>query len=155
MKKRGHWKLLLACMVIVYFVAFLGSIFTTPNVNTAWYDSIKPSITPPGWVFPIAWNILFFLIAISLYLAWISSKKNQKTKIAFAFGINLILNAFWSYLYFGLKNPAFAFIDLIVIWLSIAMMIYITYKINKTASYLLIPYLLWVSFAGILNYLSI
>jgi len=153
--KKVNWKVLIVCIVIVYLIAFLGSIFTTSEVNTAWYDSIKPSITPPGWIFPIVWNILFFLIAISLYLAWINSKKNQKTKIAIAFGINLILNAFWSYLYFGLKNPAFAFIDLIAIWISITAMICITYKINKASSYLLVPYFLWVSFAGVLNYLSI
>lgn len=155
MKKRGQWKVLLVCMAIVYFIAFLGSIFTTPNVNTAWYDSIKPNITPPGWVFPIVWNVLFFLIGLSLYLAWISSKKNQKIKISFVFGINLILNAFWSYLYFGLRNPGFAFVEFVALWLSIVAMIYYIYKINKTSWYLIIPYFLWVSFAGVLNYLSI
>ena len=100
-------------------------------------------------------SILFFLIALSLYSAWINSKKKEKKIIAIVFGINLFLNALWSYIYFGLRNVNLAFIELILLWISIVSMIYVTYKINKKSSYLLIPYLLWVSFAGILNYLSI
>ena len=158
MKKRRNLKVLLACLVIVYAIAFLGSLFTSPNTgpDSEWYQSIRPSITPPNWVFPVVWNVLFFLIALSLYLAWIDSKSiKQKKTLAWIFGINLFVNFLWSVLYFGLKNPAFAFVDLIAIWISIIGMIYVTNKINKTSSYLLIPYFLWVSFAGVLNYLSI
>ena len=100
MKKEG-WKILIICFIIVYLVAFIGSIFTSSAVNSQWYSSIKPSITPPNYVFPIVWNILFFLIAFSLYLAWINSKnKKIKTKVAWAFGVNFILNIFWSVFYF-------------------------------------------------------
>ncbi len=153
-KKEINWKVLLISFGVVFLTALLGSIFTAPNSD--YYNSIRPSITPPGWVFPIAWNILFFLIAISLYIAWTKSRnKRQKNALAWIFGINLFTNFLWSVLYFGLQNPAFALVDLIAIWFSILGMIYITYKINKISSYLLIPYLLWVSFAGVLNYLSI
>jgi len=155
MKKKINFGILIASLVIVYAVAFIGSLFTSPAINSAWYESIKPSITPPNWVFPIVWNILFFLIAISLYLSWINAKKKiDKKRIIWIFGVNFILNIFWSVLYFGLKNPLASFFELIVLWISILTMIFVTYRIKKPASYLLIPYIIWVSFAGVLNYLS-
>jgi translocator protein len=149
------WKVLIVSLIVVYLVAFLGSIFTSPNTSTEWYESIKPSITPPSWVFPVVWNILFFLIALSLYLAWISAKKNQKEGIILVFGINFALNILWSVLYFGMKNPTASFIEIFFLLASIVSMILVTYKINKTSSYLLWPYLIWVCFATILNYLTI
>jgi len=156
MKKKINWKILIITLIIVYAVAFIGSLFTSPATDTEWYNSIKPSITPPNWVFPIVWNILFFLIALSLYFAWINAKnKNIKKKIALVFGINFFLNIFWSILYFGLKNPVASFIEIIFLWFSIIAMIYITYKVDKKAAWLLVPYLLWVGFAVILNFLSI
>lgn len=156
MKSRKiNWKILLSCIVIVFAVAFVGSLFTSSNINSEWYDSIKPSIIPPNFVFPVVWNILFFLIALSLYFVYMNSKKQDKKKIIIVFAINLILNILWSALFFGLQVPLFAFYELILLWLSICLMIYVTYRINKLSSYLLIPYLLWVSFAGYLNWLIV
>jgi translocator protein len=154
MRKKVNWKVLLASLIIVYIVAFLGSLFTAPNTSTDWYQSIRPSITPPNWVFPIAWNFLFFLITLSLYFSWVSSNKKQKVKIAWVFAINFVLNILWSVLFFGLKNVKLAFVEIIILWISILSMILVTRKINKKASYLLWPYLIWVSFATILNFLS-
>jgi tryptophan-rich sensory protein len=155
MKKRVNWKVLIASLLIVYAVAFVGSIFTSRNVDTQWYQSIKPAITPPNYVFPVVWNILFFLIALSLYFSWINAQKKElKKKIVIVFGINFILNIFWSLFYFGLRNPVIAFFELILLWVSIIAMIFVTCRIDRKAAYLLIPYLLWVSFAGVLNYLS-
>lgn len=155
MKKRVNWKVLIFCLVIVYLVAFMGSLFTSPVTSSEWYESIKPSITPPSLVFPIVWNVLFFLIALSLYFSWTNAKeKNMRKNIVVVFGINFILNILWTFLYFGLKNPFYAFIEIFILWGSIISMIYITNKINKKFSWLLIPYLLWVSFAGVLNWLS-
>ncbi len=155
MKYQINWRIFFVSVIVVFFIAFLGSLFTTPQVDTEWYQSIKPEITPPSYVFPIVWNVLFLMIAMSLYFSWINSSKVLKKKVAFAFGLNLFLNVLWSFFYFGMRNPALAFFDLIALWLSIILLIAITYKIKKTAAYLLIPYLLWVSFAGVLNYLSI
>ncbi len=159
MKKRANrinWKVLIVSLVIVYSVAFVGSLFTSPVTDSEWYDSIRPSITPLNWVFPVVWNILFFLIASSLYFSWINAKKWGVRKMIIAvFGINFLLNVFWSVLYFGLKNPFYAFIEIFALWISIVSMIYVTYKIDKKAGWLLIPYLFWVSFAIVLNYLSI
>lgn len=155
MMKKINWKVLIISLLIVYGIALIGGLFTSGNTSGEWYESIKPSITPPNWVFPIVWNILFFLIALSLYFAWINAKKKDKKNIIIVFGINFLLNILWSVLYFGLKTPLYAFIEILIFWISIISMIYVTYKIDKKAAYLLIPYLLWVSFAIILNYLSI
>lgn len=155
MKKKVNinWKVLIVCLAIVYGTAFIGSVFTSGNTDTGWYQEIKPAITPPSYIFPIVWNILFFLIALSLYSVWINSNKKQKRIVSLVFGINFFLNAFWSYLFFELKNPIYSFFEIVILWFSIILMIFVTRKIDRKSAYLLIPYLLWVSFAGVLNYL--
>lgn len=154
-KVKLNWKIFLLSFLAVYSVALIGSLFTTNTVNSSWYETIKPSITPPNWIFPIVWNILFFLIAFSLYLSIISvKKKSLKNKIKLFFGINLFLNTSWSFFYFFLKQPIPAFFDLILLWISIFGMICFSYRANKKSAWLLVPYLLWITFAGILNYLS-
>ena len=154
--KKINIPLLIICILIVFAVAFIGSLFTSPVTDSAWYLNNKPSITPPNVVFPIVWNILFFLIALSLYFSWNNAKnKKDKKKIAVVFGANFILNILWSVLFFTLQKPLLAFIELVALWFSILIMILITRKVSKISAYLLIPYLLWVSFAGILNLLWI
>ena len=155
-KRKIKWGLLVVCFLVTYSIAFLGSLFTSPVVNTAWYNSIKPVLTPPNIVFPIVWNILFFMISISLYLALTNVKtKEDKLNIWVVFGINFIFNILWSIFYFGLKNPGLAFIEVLFLDCSVIYLILITRKINKISALLLVPYLLWLSFATILNYLSI
>jgi tryptophan-rich sensory protein len=156
MKRRGfNLKVFIICLLIVFLiVGGIGSIFTASNTNTVWYSSIKPSITPPNWVFPIAWNVLFLLISFSLYSAWMNSKsKQQRNKIAIVFGINFILNILWSVLFFGLKQTQIAFIEIILFWVSILAMILVAKDISRKSSWLLVPYLVWVTFASVLNYL--
>jgi len=148
--RKINWKVLVTCLVVVYSVAFIGSLFGDTG---GWYESTKSSITPPNWVFPIVWNILFFLIALSLYLAYTSSNKKERWKIVAVFEINLVLNLLWSIFFFGMRNPLLSYIDIWPLWLSIWFIVFITYKINKTSAYLLIPYLLWVGFAIVLNHL--
>jgi tryptophan-rich sensory protein len=147
--KKINWKILVIAFIIVHLAAFVGSRFT----NTGdWYESVKPGITPPSYVFPIVWTVLFILISISFYLVLMSVGKWKKKAIV-VFVINIFLNGLWSYLFFGLQNPGAAFFELILLWITILLMIYTSSKLNRIASYLLIPYLLWVSFAGVLNYL--
>lgn len=143
-----QWKVLVVCLIIVYAFAFLGSLFTETG---DWYESVKPTTTPPNWIFPVVWNILFFLIALSLYFIWL--KAENKGMIILIYGINLILNFLWSIIFFWMKNPKIAFFELIILWVSIVSMLIFGLKTDKKTFYLIIPYLLWVSFAGILNYM--
>jgi translocator protein len=162
MKKRGiavkkiNWKVLLLSFIAVYATAAFGSSFTKKGVNSFWYLTVKPSITPPDWVFPIAWNIIFFLIFLALYF-FLAESFNKKfhSKIEILFAVNLMLNFLWSYFYFELRNPIFAFFDLLALLFTIVMIICGSWKKNRKVSILLIPYLIWILFAGVLNFLSI
>lgn len=147
--------LFIICLAVTYAVAFMGSIFTSSGIESGWYDAVRPSLAPPNWVFPVVWNVLFFLIACSLYLAWKESNDIEKNNIVVIFGVNFLANILWSFFYFGLGNPLLGLIDLIVILFSIIVMIVITRRISRASSYLLWPYLIWVAFAGVLNGLSI
>ena len=101
MRKEGkgikiNWRVLITCIIVVALVELAGSWFTSKSVNSSWYNSIAPSITPPGWVFPIVWNVLFLLIAISLYFTWQASKGRMKKKRTFlVYGTNFYLNVIW------------------------------------------------------------
>lgn len=147
--KRINWKVFIICLVIMGIVAFIGSIFTDTG---SWYESIRPSIAPPNFVFPVVWSLLYYLIAVALYYSWL---KLERKKVAMYYGINFLLNILWSYLFFTLKNPIFAFVEIIVLWFSILFLIRFNWEKCRTAGYFLIPYLLWVSFAVILNYLIV
>ena len=155
-KKRQNKLLIFAiCIILTYFVGFIGSIFTSEGASSSWYQSIKHSITPPSYVFLIVWNILFFLIALSLYFAWISSNPKQKIEVGIIFAVNFILNISWSIIYFSLKNPLFALINIFAIIISIIAIMITVKRIDVKSYYLLYPYLIWICFATLLNYLSI
>jgi len=131
----------------------IGSLFTSPTIST-WYATLqKPSFNPPNWIFSPVWILLFLLMGISLYLMWEKGFENKKAKTAFfIFGVQLILNILWSILFFYLQSPLYAFIEIIILWLAILLTIISFYNISKPAAYLLLPYILWVIFAGYLNY---
>lgn len=154
--KKVNWKKLVGSFIIVFLVAFTGSLFTSSSTISEWYKSIRPDITPPNYVFPIVWNILFFLIALSLYFVCTSTKTNkERWKIRCVYGLNFVLNIFWSYLYFGIRRADLALVEIFFLWFSILGMIGISYKIDRRAAYLLVPYLAWVGFAIVLNYLTV
>jgi benzodiazapine receptor len=154
--KKINWKYISIAVISVVLVAAIGSIFTSAGVASSWYESAKPSITPPNWIFPVVWNILFVLIIISFYMSLSCSKNaGARKRIYFAFYLNFILNILWSFLYFTLRNPAAAFIDIIPLWFSIWLMIFAARKAGKIAAWLLVPYLAWVAFAAVLNFMSI
>lgn len=154
--QKSRLTVFIVCLLISFGTAFIGGIFTNQETEGDWYQSVRPNITPPNWIFPIVWNILFLLIALSLYFAWISAEdRKDKIRIGLLFGLNLFANAFWSYLYFGMHAPLLAFYDLIIIWMSTLNAMYLLWDIDRKSSWLLLPYLLWISFAGILNWMSI
>lgn len=149
MKLNNIIKLIIS-IIICQLAGFIGSLFTSPSIPT-WYAALnKPSFNPPNWLFAPVWTALYLLIGIALYLVWINKKRN-KSAITF-FTIQLMLNSLWSLLFFGLKNPFLAFIEIIILWSFILLTMISFYKISKPASYLLIPYILWVSFAALLNF---
>lgn len=135
----------------VFLTGFLGSLFTSQTTKSEWYLSNKPSFTPPGIVFSIAWTVLYTLIILAIYFSWINAKKVQKKNLLIIFGLNLISNALWSFLFFYSRKPLLGFLDLLIILSTIIWALVYTKKINKVSMYLLVPYLLWIIFAGILN----
>ena len=119
-----------------------------------WYPTlIKPSFNPPNWAFPVAWITLFVLMGIAAGIVWsyIKSKSEDVKKALLFFGIQLILNVLWSILFFGLRNPLLALIEILLLWFFIYETFLKFNRINATAGYLLVPYLVWVGFATILN----
>ncbi|MBS3089781.1 tryptophan-rich sensory protein [Candidatus Pacearchaeota archaeon] len=147
-----NWKVFIICLVIVFGVSFIGSLFTAGNVDSSLYQQNKPVFTPPDWIFGPVWVILYFLIALSIYFAWTKAKKGEKKKLAAIFGINLAANALWSYLFFELQNSLLAFIDIVVILITIIMIILFAGRIDKKSGWIIAPYLIWVAFASILNF---
>jgi len=140
----------LIAIIVCQLAGVIGSIFNIISLEN-WYPLlVKPSFNPPNWVFAPVWTSLFFLMGISLYLIWTSKKKNKKIAINL-FIVQLILNILWSALFFGLRCPLCAFIEIIVLWIAILFTIIYFYKISKISAYLLIPYIIWVSFAAVLN----
>jgi len=141
---------LAASIIICLSAGFIGSFFTRNSIST-WYTTIaKPAFNPPNWVFGPVWTILFILMGISLYLVWTSGKDIQAAVAVFA--VQLVLNLAWSIIFFGLKSPMWAFGEILFLWVFIILTIIRFYPISKAASYLLVPYILWVSFAAILNF---
>lgn len=148
-----NWPRLLMSLVIGQSAGLIGSFFTMPQIYS-WYSTlVKPSFNPPNWVFGPVWTLLYVLMGISLYLVWQSTaNKKKKDKAVAIFSAQLILNIFWSIIFFALHSPGFAFLEIIILWISIAWTASLFYKINKTAAYLLLPYIAWVSFASVLNF---
>lgn len=130
-------------------VGFIAGMFTSSSISS-WYSGlVKPFFNPPNWVFGPVWTILYVLMGVSLYLVW--TRSPSRIAVTF-FIIQLMLNFLWSFLFFYFKNPLLAFIDIILLLIMIILTIIQFYPISKTAAFLLIPYILWVSFATILNF---
>lgn len=140
-------------VAICLTVGYLSSIVTQSSIQT-WYPTIiKPSFNPPNWVFAPVWTLLFILMGISAGLIWDKLDENKELvkKGLFFFGVQLGLNAMWSYLFFGLNNLLLASLEIVLLLLIIYENFLIFKKIDKKASYLLIPYMLWVAFATLLT----
>ncbi len=140
---------LLAFVLVALIPGFLGAYFTTANIPT-WYAGLnKPPYLPPNEVFGPVWTMLYILIGISGYIVWMESKGNLKVFRIYA--LQLLLNFLWSYMFFGLRNPSLGFITIVALWIAVLLNIIVFRKISKRASYLLIPYILWITFASYLN----
>lgn len=141
-------------IVLAESAGIIGSIFTAPAI-TGWYAGIvKPAFNPPSWVFGPVWTMLFALMGISAYLVWQRGIARRDVKVALGiFGFQLVLNTLWSIVFFGLQSVGGALIEIVFLWTAILATIVTFSRISKWAGWLLVPYILWVSFAAYLNYI--
>jgi tryptophan-rich sensory protein len=144
--------LLIGTVILSLSAGAVGSIATAANV-TGWYQTInKPWFTPPGWLFGPAWTTLYILMGISLFLILREGWERRDVRIATGiFALQLFVNALWSFLFFGIPSPLLGLICILILLCLILWMIITFSRISKTAAYLNIPYIAWVSFATLLN----
>ncbi|HRE38766.1 MAG TPA: tryptophan-rich sensory protein [Chitinophagaceae bacterium] len=143
----------IVAIAIPLLVGGASGFFTITGVDS-WYQTInKPSWNPPNWVFGPVWTTLYIMMGIALFLVWKEDTSEELKKIAIAlFSVQLILNFFWSFIFFNLQQPGWALVEIIAMWFFILLTIFAFVQVNKTAAWLLVPYISWVSFATILNY---
>jgi translocator protein len=150
MKKSDIVKLIVS-LVLPLGIGAISGIFTTDAIP-GWYETLtKPSFNPPNWVFAPVWTTLYFLMGISLFLIWKQGASKERNRAIIVFMVQLILNFCWSFLFFYFHRIGLALVEIILVWLSIFSMILLFYRIKPVAAYINIPYLLWVTFATILN----
>jgi tryptophan-rich sensory protein len=136
-------------VLLVVVVASTGAMFK-PG---AWYEALaKPLWTPPNWLFPVAWTILYLMIAVAGWLVWREAGLAGAGPALTLYFLQLILNAAWSWLFFGLHRMDLAMIDIVALWLAVAATIAAFYAVSLLAALLLVPYLAWVSYAAALNF---
>lgn len=134
-------------------VGIAGSVFTAASIPV-WFATLsKPSFNPPNWVFGPVWTLLYALMGVAVFLVWEKRKENKKAKLSIWFFVaQLFVNGIWTPIFFGLHEIGLAMIIIALLWFLILVTIALFWRINKVASWLLFPYLVWVSFAWLLNY---
>lgn len=157
MKLRQIIQLILA-ILIAQSAGIVGSFFTVTSLDS-WYSTLdKPSFNPPNWVFGPVWIVLYTLIGITLYILWQWKKEKkgkQKQYVSTTVNIlyaNLILNALWSYAFFGLQSPLYGIIVIVLVWATAAFVLIRIARLNNVYGFLILPYFLWVSYATVLNF---
>lgn len=141
---------LIISLAIPQLVGGLGAFFTITSVES-WYSTlVKPSWNPPSWLFGPVWTLLYILMGIVCYLIWKSDHPQKKALLKLYF-IQLVLNALWSPAFFGMHSPLFGLIVIVPLWMAIMLCIFKFKSLSTLASGLMVPYLLWVTFATALN----
>lgn len=140
-------------IAVPLLVGAIAGFFTSSGVNTWYAIANKPSFNPPNWLFAPVWTALYIMMGIALYLVWKSeTEKAVKQTAIILFGVQLLLNFFWSFIFFYAQQPGWAFIEILIMWLFILLTILWFRKISPVAAWLLVPYICWVSFASVLNF---
>jgi tryptophan-rich sensory protein len=149
--KRAEVVKLIICCSVPLAIGFAGSFFTANSMD--WYQTLaKPAFNPPSWVFAPVWTVLYLLMGISAFLVWRKGLADIAARVALAcFILQLVFNALWTLIFFGAKQSLIAFGDIILLWLAIAATIICFYRVSKLSAILLVPYIVWVSFAAVLN----
>jgi len=144
----GRWLGLVLWLALSFVPAWTGSRFPPGD----WYAKLaQPPLTPPGWLFAPVWTVLYALMGVAAWLVWQQAGWRAARRPLAFFVLQLALNGLWSYLFFGLQKPGWAFFDIIALWLAVLATIFAFRRYHRTAGHLLLPYLLWLSFAVYLN----
>lgn len=143
---------LITAIAVSQLAGIIGSVFTVSSVGT-WYAGLrKPGFTPPSWLFGPVWITLYALMGIAAWLVWRKGLEHRVVRIALAlFLVQLVLNTLWSVIFFGAQAPLYAFIEIIFLWLAIVLTMVWFFRVSTYAGILLIPYIVWVSYATVLN----
>ena len=149
---RINFARLIAAVLICEAAGILGSIFTETGAGSWYSQLIKPEFNPPGWVFAPVWTALYLLMAVSIYLLWGKKGSPDAGRAIAAFSIQLFLNFLWPFLFFGMQSPLLGLVCIALLWAAIIATMYYSWGVFRPAAILLIPYILWVSFAAVLNY---
>ncbi|MBQ3073629.1 MAG: tryptophan-rich sensory protein [Ruminococcus sp.] len=145
-----RWKKLLVCVLIPLLVGGLSALITMGSMEN--FSSLnKPPLSPPGWLFPVVWTILFVLMGIASYIVLERGSFAETRTALFFYGVQLFFNFFWSIFFFNFELYYFSFLWLLALWVLIIITAVLFFRISKPAGYLMIPYILWVTFAGYLN----
>jgi benzodiazapine receptor len=145
---------ILAFSILICLAAgFLGSLVTMTGPGSWYYQLAKPWFNPPSFIFGPVWTALYILMGISLYLVLVEGLEKPLVKLAAGlFAVQLVLNAVWSYAFFGLESPFLGFVELMILWIFILATIIAFFKTKRIAAFLMLPYIAWVTFAGCLTY---
>jgi translocator protein len=151
--KVSNFLKLLAAIVISELAGIIGSFFNIQSIPT-WYATLaKPALNPPNWIFGPVWTTLYLLMGVAAFLVWKKGLEHKEVRVAlWIYAVQLVLNTFWSIIFFGFQSPGWALIEISLLWISIVITIIAFHKVSRKAAYLLLPYLAWVSFATYLNY---
>jgi benzodiazapine receptor len=150
MKINNSIKLFTAVILTVGLGA-VGGLVTAPEIPL-WYAGLnKPSFNPPNWLFGPVWTTLYLLMGVSCYLVWRQPVSVERNKALYLFILQFVLNFCWSFIFFGMHETGWALTEMIILWLTILATIFSFAKFSKTAAWLLVPYIAWVSFAMLLN----
>lgn len=151
MKKRPFWAYPVF-ILLTEAVGLLSSLLS--GDSSGFYDTvIKPPLAPPGWLFPVVWTLLYALMGFGAARIWLTGPTRERQRALLIFGLQLAVNFCWSLFFFNARAFGWSFLWLLLLWLLIVMMIAAFRRLDRLAAGLQLPYLLWVSFAGCLNYM--
>lgn len=149
---KGDWAGLVVSILICFAVAGLGAVATNPEIRN-WYQAIrKPAWTPPNWLFGPVWTVLYLAMAVAAWLVWKRAGWEANSVALWLFVIQLALNLAWSFIFFKYHSPAWAFVDIALLWIAILATAMKFAGVSAVAALLLVPYLIWVTYAASLNF---
>lgn len=143
---------LVVAIIICELAGVVGSAFTISAIPTWYAGLVRPALNPPSWIFAPVWTTLYAMMGLAAFLVWRTPKSPARTKALVAFGAQLVLNALWSIIFFGFRILSAASIEIVVLWIAIALTIARFRQLSRPAAWLLAPYLAWVTFAAYLTF---